>query len=174
VTITGLLPNTTQIVSIPWFPPNPADFATCGLAQEQGHYCLLARIETSQSSPTLGMAFKEGTDVNANTAANNNIAWKNVTVIDNFPGAGKTSKSYALIHNVAHKPAAVTLVFTVPSEERREPVFNFAQIEILLSPALMQRWIAGGRMAKGVTVSGSTLRITGPDAELQNILLAAD
>jgi hypothetical protein len=174
VTITGLLPNTTQIVSIPWFPPNPADFATCGLAQEQGHYCLLARIETSSTSSTLGMAFKEGSDVNANTAANNNIVWKNVTVVDNFPGVGKTSKHYALVHNVEHKPAAVTLVFKVPSEEKREPIFNFSRIEILLSPTLTQRWIAGGRKAKGVTVSGGILRITGTDAELQNILLAAD
>lgn len=173
-TITNLLPNATQIVSIPWYPPNPTDFAACGPPLEQGHYCLLARIETSPSSPTLGLAFMEGSDVNANTGANNNIVWKNVTVVDNFPGAGKPRDSFALIHNVVREPAAVTLAFTVPRGELREPVFNVAEIEILLAPAVMQRWIAGGRKAKGVTLSEGVLRITETRAELQNILLEAD
>ena len=86
-----LQPGEAVVLQIPWFPPNPADFSCFG--GDQSHFCLLGRIETGTApacedypSP-FGMTFPEGTNVNTNTRNNNNIAWKNISVVDNFPGA---------------------------------------------------------------------------------------
>ncbi len=54
LTIPVLQPNEAVVIQIPWFPPNPADFACFG--GDQGHFCLLARIETSSTAP-FGMTF---------------------------------------------------------------------------------------------------------------------
>src|SRR6185503_19947610 len=71
-----LQPGEAVVIQIPWYPPNPADFACFG--GDQGHFCLLGRVETSVAKPCLeppapfGMTFPEGVDVNANTRNNNN------------------------------------------------------------------------------------------------------
>ena len=67
-----------QIVSFPWQPPDPALYAALGA--EQAHFCLLARIETSPAAP-FGMTAPETGNLDANVRGNNNIAWKNVTVL---------------------------------------------------------------------------------------------
>ena len=65
------------ILTIPWTNmPNPASFDT-----EKHHFCLLARI-MSEKDP---MTSPEGADVGANTRNNNNIAWKNITILEPPP-----------------------------------------------------------------------------------------
>ena len=70
LTIPVLQPGQATVIQIPWYPPNPADFSCFG--GDQGHVCLLARIETSPTAP-FGMTFAETSDVYANTKNNNNI-----------------------------------------------------------------------------------------------------
>jgi hypothetical protein len=41
LTIPILQPGQTVVIQIPWYPPNPADFASFG--PDQSHFCLLAR-----------------------------------------------------------------------------------------------------------------------------------
>ncbi len=95
LTIPVLQPGQAVVIEIPWYPPNPADFAAFG--GDAGHFCLLARVETAVASP-FGMTFAEGADVNTNTRNNNNIAWKNITVVDLSGGA--IALSAMLIRNV--------------------------------------------------------------------------
>src|SRR5438105_11133967 len=61
VAIVALPPGGTQVLECPWFPPNPADFSAsvCGGLSQQGHLCLLARVETAAPSP-FGMTYPEG------------------------------------------------------------------------------------------------------------------
>ena len=49
LTIPVLQPGQAVIIQVPWYPPNPNDFASFGT--DQGHFCLLARIETSSIAP---------------------------------------------------------------------------------------------------------------------------
>src|SRR5260221_3901699 len=77
LTIPILQAGESCIIEIPWNPPNPADFSCFGA--DQGHVCLLARIETNTTSP-LGMSTLVSLDVNLNIQNNNNIGQKNINV----------------------------------------------------------------------------------------------
>lgn len=67
-----------QIVSFSWVPPPPALYASFGA--DKAHFCLLARIETAASAP-FGMSFPETTNLADNVRNNNDIIWKNVSVV---------------------------------------------------------------------------------------------
>jgi hypothetical protein len=160
-----LQPGQAVVMQIPWYPPNPADFASFGA--DQGHFCLVARIETSTSAP-FGMTFPEGTDLYTNTRNNNNIAWKNITVVDNFPGALRLSS--VLIRNVSKLIVPTTLHFA--NVARSPSFFQLGRFAVDLKPALYKRWVAGGAKGKGVKrAGGTTVAIVSPNAFISNIRL---
>ena len=63
---------------MPFVVPNPADYAFGG---DQWHFCILARI-ISSSEPNI-----ETSDMYTNVINNNNIALKNISIIDSAPNA---------------------------------------------------------------------------------------
>ncbi len=82
--------------------PNPQDYVSSN--PNPSHFCLLARIESNDDPIT----FPEGNFITDNVKNNNNIAWKNTTVIEiipNTPSIGavigvsnpsRTTKTYSL------------------------------------------------------------------------------
>jgi Common central domain of tyrosinase/Bacterial Ig domain len=165
-----LQPGEAVVIQIPWYPPNPADFACFG--GDQGHFCLLGRIETDPTAP-FGMTFPEGTDVYTNTRNNNNIAWKNVTVVDNFPGALRLSS--ILVRNVFGQTIQAGLRFANTQDEFAS-FFNFGRIFVDLKPELFKRWRQDGQVGQWIRISGdpeftSTIEILSPAAFIQNIRL---
>jgi hypothetical protein len=65
------------VLEIPWYPPNPNNYACLG---DMRHFCLLSRVQP-------GITTAETSDVNANVRNNNNLAWKNIQIVDDFGGA---------------------------------------------------------------------------------------
>jgi len=169
LTIPVLKPGEAVVIQIPWYPPNPADFACFG--PDQGHVCLLARVETSTSAP-FGLTTPETNDVYANTRNNNNIAWKNVTVVDNFPGAFRATS--VLIRNVFDTRVHVGLRLA-DSQKMGASFFGTGRAFVDLKPELFKRWREGGARARGVrTAQGrpaTQLELAGPDAAIENIAL---
>jgi hypothetical protein len=84
VTIPVIAPGSSAFVEFAWNPPDPDTYAIA-FGSQQNHFCLLARITTSTSSP-FGMTFLEGASINDNVRNNNNIAWKNIGVYDLLSG----------------------------------------------------------------------------------------
>lgn len=165
LTIPVLQPGQSVILEIPWYPPNPNDFAALG--GDQSHFCLLARIETAATSP-FGMSTTETTDVNFNTRENNNIAWKNVTVVNNFLGAQPVA---LLLRNVFEEEVRTQLRFAnVEGTERS--FFDFGTIFVELGPELFERWRNAGGAGEGIEViDEGTIQIFSPEAALTDILL---
>ena len=172
LTIPPLAPGQAVVLQIPWYPPNPADFSCFGA--DQSHFCLLARIETTNSSPW-GMTTPETTSVYNNTKANNNIVWKNVTVVDNFPGALKMSG--IIVRNPFDVPVRTRLRF-VPVLEREEPDFyETGRVYADLTPEVYRRWQDAG--GEGVDVEPldperGRIAITGRNAEIVGLTLEPD
>lgn len=169
LTIPPLQPGQAVVLQIPWYPPNPADFSCFG--SDQSHFCLLGRIETTNSSPW-GMTTAETTSVYNNTKANNNIAWKNITVVDNFPGAAKMSG--ILVRNPFLTAVKTRLHFVPVVEGEERDFYGTGQVYIDLTPEMYRRWQeAGGEGidVKPVDEERGRLLVTGRDATIAGLPL---
>lgn len=101
--------NDFQIFEFSWTAPDPSDYNSI-VGADIHHFCLLSRIETSTASP-YGMTSPETSNLGLNVKNNNNIAWKNVSVIDT-DGAGMFATSVLIanysknneIYRIAIKP----------------------------------------------------------------------
>jgi hypothetical protein len=159
-----LQPGEAVVIQVPWYPANPADFGCFG---DPGHMCLLGRIETSTTAP-FGMTFPEIVNVNTNTKNNNNIAWKNVTVVDNFPGASLAAS--ILVRNIF--PQTVTTQIRLARPNQGPTFLDYGNIFVDMKPELFARWTEGNRAGTGFEVVGpTTIRITNPQTVLANIRL---
>jgi hypothetical protein len=167
LTIPALQPGEELILEIPWYPPNPAGF---GNIADPQHVCLIARIETSTNSP-FGMTVAETTDINFNTQQNNNIAWRNVSVVDTFPGPFRMVKF--LLANGFREPVKAGLRFGARLGNRKGTgFFERGTVRVDLGRELVARWRASGANAQGVEAVGKDqLRITREDAVLNGIEL---
>lgn len=137
------------IIAIPWLVPNPSDFD-----YDIHHFCLLARIE----STTDPMFVPEGTDINANTKNNNNIAWKNVSVFDldpnNLTGTG------VFIRNNSREQVTMNEIRFTNAAGEWNPAFNKnGQLFITLSPELYEIWEKNGRQGRNYKETGEKGRL---------------
>ncbi|MED5585295.1 MAG: tyrosinase family protein [Verrucomicrobiota bacterium] len=173
-----LQPGESTIVQIPWYPPNPDDFDCFGTnGSDKGHFCLLARIETATASP-YGMTFPEGLGIGTNVRNNNNIAWKNLTVVDDFSGLGLSGiVGGIVVRNIdALRAAIATLQFNTVDEEGE--TFRFDQVgnmTVDLPQAIFNRWQRAGGKGEGIKVidpDAGRIQILEPGAQILNIQLA--
>jgi hypothetical protein len=141
VTVAG---GATVTVSMPWSPPNPADYASFGA--DRGHFCLLARLETSSTAP-FGMTTAETTNLNTNVRNNNNIAWKNITVVDEEPGSGRFGSM--LVQAPAEDPGEFRLEFD-SSDPRERTLFDWGYVIARLDERLYEIWKEGGEAGEGL------------------------
>jgi PKD repeat protein len=177
LTIPILAPGQAVVLQIPWYPPNPADYSC---VSEPNHHCLLARIETSDQAP-YGMTVPETASVGFNTVQNNNIAWKNISVVDDFSGSKKTGS--VLVRNIFDQPVRAGL--QLRDTQGQTAFFQRGHMTVDLGPRLYARWIEGGAIGTGIrplpvkrrvvrslsatAPAPSEVEIQSPDAALKNI-----
>ena len=158
LTIPAMATNQEAILEIPWYPPNPAALGGAPL-----HACLIARIETTTTSP-FGMTTAETSNISANTQANNNIAWRNVNVVDTFPGAFSIVRFFA--RNIFTRVVNAGFRFEARLDRR-------GTVRIDLGKELMERWRASGGRARGLerTQNPTELRMTENQATLEGLTM---
>src|SRR5690606_24533649 len=121
ITIPALEPGQDVILNIPWQVPNPQDYAAVN--PEPWHYCLLARIDT----PNDPMTFTEGNLITPNVKKNNNIAWKNLTVVDLNPNTiGRPIGGVILVGNPLDHTERFDLRLSTLKSEKGNNLFNEA------------------------------------------------
>ncbi|MEO7587872.1 MAG: zinc metalloprotease [Arachnia sp.] len=128
----SVLGGDDEILVFPWSPPDPTDYASFGA--DQHHFCLLARIETSASSP-FGMSSPETTNLYSNVVNNNNIVWKNISVVDDLPGTGRTAG--LLVANYGRETQKMVLRFTM--EQRRPSLLDWGRVQFAVPYELAKR-----------------------------------
>ncbi len=167
-----------------WNAPDPLIYAAVGSdpifwANEPWHFCLLARIETETSAP-FGMTFPETADLNGNVNRNNNIIWKNVSVIDiaGMAGGGggwaddKLVGASVLTGDAWGQGGRFNLVFKNPDHYKGNPVTAEAEVRITLDQPLWEAWQASGGQMENMSISREErhqLIVTGSPAKLRNI-----
>jgi len=87
VTLPVIKPGDAYVHAFEWHPPSPDEFLALYNndptnpifnANQPHHFCLLSRIESSVDT----MTFPETSSTYANTNNNNNIAWRNISVVN--------------------------------------------------------------------------------------------
>jgi hypothetical protein len=97
LTIPALAPGQAAILEIPWYPPKPADYACLGDSQ----FGLLARVTPISTA--------EGSNVTTNVRNGNNLAWRNIQVLDDF--SGTMAAMSMVVGNDTDAPMTASLQF---------------------------------------------------------------
>ena len=101
---------------------------------------------------------------------NNNVAWKNISIID-----GSNNKAVVWLQNHLSTTQKFRLHFTAHPNSKNELLGQYAETYIRLSPNVYEAWNAGGRKGTGISEAGENrLRITENNATLKDISLPAN
>lgn len=162
ITIPAISAGDEWITAIPWYPPNPADYD-----DDIHHFCLLARI-VSTSDP---MHITEGTYIPDNVRNNNNIVWKNMEVYDINSG----DKHWVFVRNHLDHAVSMRLNFGPATDITYNPnMYEMGSFTVTLDQQLYTAWVNGGSVGNNITdIGNNTLQITGADAYIANMSLAA-
>lgn len=183
VTIPSIPAGESYIAEIPWQPVDPANYvnifnSTDPLfwigAPEPHHFCLLARIESTNDP----IVFTSGTQIGQYVRENNNVAWKNVTVLDvpgNIAPPGGWDDDHVLGAAVlvgdawgdggifdlefAHDPTGFDLT-------------EYAEVKITLSPHVWNKWMEADFAAENIQIVNyerHQVRVTESPGFLQNL-----
>ena len=128
-----LLEHEDTIIEFEWTIPNPDNYNF--LNNEPWHYCLLARINT----PADPMAFPETINTPNNAKNNNNIGWKNISIIKvnaELIGADIAQSAAILVGNLAPNKRKMRLNIVEERKASDVPLFEQAELKIKLSPEL--------------------------------------
>lgn len=161
VNIPVLQSGQEAIITLPWIVPNPANYGSDG---DQWHFCLLSRIESTNDPMTVA----ETTNLNANVRNNNNIAWKNITVVDLIPNK---SSGVVAIGNPFNSVKNYYLEMFVDDLETGNPIYDEAEVRISMDDALYNAWQRGGGEAESLspTLEESKKLVQGNNVILDNI-----
>jgi hypothetical protein len=164
-TVTNLPAGNEIILTFPWYPPNPVDYIPYGA--NAAHWCLLSRIETSPVSP-FGMTFPEITDINYNVKYNNNIVWKNLTIM-RPPSPDQTSLKGTVMVQGNKQNNRTRFNFSLPERER---FLEDNTVRVVLSDNVYSLWLKGGKQGAYITDEGrNTLLIKDYSAYISSIAL---
>ncbi len=160
----------TTIVEIPWVNvPDPADYSD----PDAHHFCLAARFV----APSDPMNVLEGSSIYDNTKNNNNIAWKNVTILDHLGPRAPIG-----VYNTSAARVNARLRFLVPEDEIDDPVIDHVKLKVELGDELFRLWREGGQQGLGQGIelvdqqdpTNTAIWVTTADAEIRDIVLDED
>ncbi|QSB29010.1 S8/S53 family peptidase [Flavobacterium sp. CLA17] len=161
VSIPSILPGSSTIVMVPWYPPNPADFAT-----DIHHFCLTARIESPRDPMPNEV---NNISIGANVKNNNNIAWKNLSVY-NLNTTDFVPPTAVFIRGIKSKLINIRFVDKGFNEELKNNFFELGgTIEATLDERLFERAQSNGSL-KGVKIlDKNKILITSREASIANL-----
>lgn len=156
----------SAVLVFEWSPPDPQLYAAA-FGLDKSHFCILARI-TSSTPPPYGMAYLETTDLYSNVKNNNNIIWKNVTVVDLLPGVQKPE--FVSIGNFQKEQQLVRIQFG-EKEIRELDFLQYGIVTVSVDDKLMGKLIEGGDLKGFEILNENRLELIEPGASFENVLL---
>lgn len=134
VTIPVIQPGDEAIVKVPWVVPNPNDYSD---NSAPWHFCLLARINDGNSVTMTS-------NPNVMVRNENNLAWKNVTVVDL---EDDTTTATVMIANPSHQSRTYYLELIKDNKENGKAVYEEAEVTLKMDDVLFDAWERGGKIA---------------------------
>lgn len=156
------------ILEFPWFPGNPSEYNP-HLFTKPWMFCFLARIE-SLDDP---MTETETAYPSVNTRENNNIAYKNTTVIDvsQFPKKGSI-----LAGNLGGEESIISDIHFFTIDDENNNLWEEAEVYVELDDVLWANWIGSGAAATETEIvdEENHIILVRNNSRLQNIPFASN
>ena len=156
--------GSSYVVKEKWTVPNTDDY-NCGIFETEGkegkwHFCLLAQVHDSKEA-------YPNDDIGDFVTRNNNVAWKNITVIE-----GHHNKAIVWFQNHLKYRNNFKFRFSSPLTLKGEKLISYSELFIVLDPKTFNSWIEGGRKGEGIEDAGECrIRIIDLNATIDNINL---
>ena len=151
---TGFPSHSSKIVEVPW-----------SSVPGVGHYCLLARWD----SATDAMATPEGPDIDANVRANNNLAWRNLHIVELL--AAMSTKVSIKIMNPDKENQSIGLVIRSPELQDKASFLDVGEVTAEFDDVLLEAWRAGGAQGSGFRSEGGRIIVDRLGARFDNLVL---
>lgn len=129
------------IVKIPWVVPNPDNYSD---NDNPWHFCLLSRINATDDPLTSPLT----SNPNVMVRNNNNLAWKNLTVVDLV--ADRTS-AMVMIANPSNTPKTYYLELQKATNEGGKAIYEEAEVTLKMDDVIYDAWERGGKQAQLIT-----------------------
>ncbi len=153
------------ILEIPWNVPDPIQYR--GINDNIWHFCLLSRIESVKDP----MTFPETENLYTNVKNNNNIAWKNTSIVDLLPNDDSTIGGVIAVGNPSDVARTFNLELLQDNTEVGKAIFEEAEVGIEMDDILYNAWVEGGESGNNFIESSSETKkiVTGDNVLISNI-----
>lgn len=166
-----------QFISTPmmfsWLVEDPTSYQPCFPADYR-HFCLLARIESAADPIGVEVAHQY-----TNTQNYNNIAWKNLSVV-NVALNSNSDECFSdhlvggvvAIGNPFEEDDVYDFIFKTDETYSGKPITEQAEIKLTLDEKTWNKWVAGGKKKENLKIKREDCRqlvVTGNPAKLQNL-----
>ncbi len=130
-------PGQEAILTFPWQVPDPYNYG----GDDQWHFCLLSRLVATNDP----MNIIETENLVGNVLNNNNIAWKNLTVVDVLPNNVANPGGVIAVANTFDIAKTYYLELAVADAETGKPIYEEAEVRIKMDDTLHNAWVRGGK-----------------------------
>ncbi|MDO5761014.1 MAG: T9SS type A sorting domain-containing protein, partial [Bacteroidota bacterium] len=165
VLIPSIAPNGNEVVKVTWLTPMSEDYENCTDAgAENWHFCLVARVHDGEE--IIGEE-ENLLNMGAFTEKNNNVAWKNISILNS-----EFSRAVVSISNPFDNRHNFSLKYKHTPNQNNEVIQDFADVYITLSDGLFKVWQEGGENSQGVKQArGNKFLITDNEVVFDNLIL---
>lgn len=169
VTVPALEPGQETVLSIAWIPPNPADFSAP--ISLNGNFSLLARV-VSDDDP---ITYTNGSNINNYTKFNNNVAWKNINII-NVSTTNPITMAAFYVSNPEEQAQSYTIELVEHEHAQGKSLFEEAEISVKMDDTIHNAWLEGGSNSSDMesTNVDDLKLVKGNTSEIGNIMLQPD
>ncbi|MUV14868.1 tyrosinase family protein [Noviluteimonas gilva] len=153
LTIPVLAPGQAVILEVPWYPPRPSDYACLG---DMNGFGLLGRITP------IGTA--EGSNLTTNVRNGNNLAWRNIQVLDDF--SGTMAAMSMMMANDTDAPMMASLQFREVPQRYAQLARYVEAIDVGMPAELFSRIEGQGTRGRAVAKQAQRMQ---PSPRMQNL-----
>jgi hypothetical protein len=119
------------------------------------------------------MTFPETTNIPENVLNNNNIAWKNLSIINIIPDTPSPIGGVVSVGNHNNQQKTFDLEFKNDLAQIGKPIYSESEVTIEMDSTLYRAWLRGGSLGHNIrpTRIDNKKIITGDNAMLENLVL---
>ncbi|MFN2260548.1 MAG: S8 family serine peptidase [Psychroflexus sp.] len=170
ISIPSIEPGEEVVLNTQWQIPDPNDYEA--INNQPWHFCILARIVSDEDPIT----YEEVNNQITNTQNNNNIAWKNLTVVDVHPDSEFNHGGVVAVSNPREAVGFYDLDFYTDTDRSTGLLTSEAEVSVVLDDIIFEAWDNGGRQGTDFRLIENERRIvsTSENFEIKNLKLLPD